>query len=292
MTRFRDSKSVISRLGAKQEILKNIIPLLEQCQYDYGIKTFIDACSGSGKIILNINTNLFDDVIFNELDTGICALFECLKNKKKTSELINTLDTIGYSRGVFDSAIKKLKKVKELSTLEAATSTYIAARQSWTANMKRYNKDGEFDKSYIDKVYRLDEFYEQLSDVEISNRDCKELLTKYQNCIFSLIYVDPPYIPSSMACAETYTKELSWTDDDHKKLVDILLKSKAKIVLSGYDNNNYIYSRLVENGWTKIFLKTVHVSSSGTGRKNGEFVWLNFNVHSSIIDEISEDEEC
>lgn len=284
MTRY---KSVISRLGGKKQLLKNIIPILEQCQYDYDIKTFIDLCGGSGKVTLNIDKELFDNVIFNEIDKGICALFECLKDKEKTKVIMGDLERLDYSEYVFNTALQKLEDIEHLNVIDAAVYTYIVAKQSWTANMERYNKSGEYKGSYIDNIYELDGFYDDLINVEISNKDCRVLLKEHQECIFDLIYIDPPYVPDTMAHKETYGK-LSWKDKDHEELVNLLLKTKAKIVLSGYDNN--IYTRLVENGWTKIFLKTVHVSSSGTGRKKGEFIWVNFDIHSSIIDEVNEDE--
>ncbi len=287
----RTKKSgVISRFGGKSQLLDNLNPIFEQCQYDYDIQTFIDACAGSGKITLNLDKTLFKKVIFNEIDRGICELFNCLKDKKKTAQIIYRLDRMNYSRSVFNGAVKKLKEDKtenKLNSVEMAINTYIVAQQSYSSNMQSYNEINQFNKKYVDKVFALDEFYDILRDIEISNRDCRDVLKEYENCNSALIYVDPPYIPITMSSSKTYG-EFSFTTEEHENLVDILLKSKAKIVLSGYDNS--IYDRLVQNGWEKIFLKTVHVSSSTVGKKEREFIWLNFRVHSSIIADISEDE--
>jgi DNA adenine methylase len=85
-----------------------------------------------------------------------------------------------------------------------------------------------------------------------------------------------------MVNAVTYAH--SWTNEDHVALVDKLLTTNMKVALSGYDND--IYASLVNNGWKKIFLKNVHVSSSANGRRNDEYLWPNFDIPSSLEDQV------
>lgn len=59
-----------------------------------------------------------------------------------------------------------------------------------------------------------------------------------------------------------------------------------KVALSGYDNR--VYDRLVEAGWRKLYLRRQHISSSGSvGRFNDEYLFLNFNIPSSLEDQVS-----
>ena len=69
------------------------------------------------------------------------------------------------------------------------------------------------------------------------------------------------------------------TDEQHTKLVDILLNVKGKVVLSGYDHP--IYNRLLDEGWNKIALgdysKRSQKSNNGELDEGKEFVWINYS---------------
>lgn len=71
----------------------------------------------------------------------------------------------------------------------------------------------------------------------IENTDALRLIERY-NSDDVLIYCDPPYLPDVLSTTKAvYGAELSL--ERHRELLQILKKSKAKVVLSGYDNEMY-----------------------------------------------------
>jgi hypothetical protein len=92
----------------------------------------------------------------------------------------------------------------------------------------------------------------------------QELRVSYKPTRFSGWVVD-----STRKSTQKYMIEIS--DEDHKKMVSLILKSKAKIMLSGYDND--IYNKLVENKWNKLELESPNTDSDSI-----EYVWLNYEI--------------
>lgn len=64
----------------------------------------------------------------------------------------------------------------------------------------------------------------------ILNRDAKEVIQQ-QDGEDTLHYLDPPYVHATRIVRSAYTYEM--TDEDHHELVDVILKCKGKVMLSG-----------------------------------------------------------
>lgn len=77
----------------------------------------------------------------------------------------------------------------------------------------------------------------------------------------AVFYVDPPYPHSTRRDFKCYSNEMS--DEEHKRLVDILLSCKGAVVVSIYPNP--IYNVLLENGWL-VFTKETLCFSVGRVR--------------------------
>ena len=82
------------------------------------------------------------------------------------------------------------------------------------------------------------------------------------------------YIQTTRVSKQLYEHEMS--DEDHHNLVDLLLTSKSKVLLSGYDGSERIYHRLEAKGWgVWERLVTKHSSSKKTKPKARERIWSN-----------------
>jgi len=72
---------------------------------------------------------------------------------------------------------------------------------------------------------------------------------------------------------------------EHEELVDICLRLKSKVILSGYQND--IYRRLEENGWVRldreVSLTSIVVSTGQERPKRVESLWLNYNVGRYLV---------
>ncbi|MFI8711977.1 DNA adenine methylase [Brevibacillus brevis] len=292
-------RSVISFIGGKKALIPNIVPIIEYCADAYSLKSYYEVCGGGARMLLNLRPELFQHRVYNDLDLGLCKLFACLGDKGYLYDLMALLENLGCGEDVFLQA-KHAREFEarmmshgadfELDMVNAAAYAFILAMQSRAADMVTFDTSRVTDRkrlsSYFKRIRELDLYYPTLADVEVTHGDCRELLDLI--CVDSSVfaYIDPPYTPESMSMVDHYG-ERSWKNSDHDALVDKLLESKIKAALSGYDNT--CYDRLVAAGWRKLYLKNISVSSSVTkGRRSDEYLWINFEIPSSLEDQVSQ----
>ena len=103
--------------------------------------------------------------------------------------------------------------------------------------------------------------------VQIENRSALEVIERF-NYSNVFMYIDPPYVLSTRA-GKQYKHEMS--DSDHKELLKLLLQSKAKIMLSGYESE--MYNDYLE-GWEKKQFS----SCAEHGKPRIETVWMNYRA--------------
>lgn len=90
----------------------------------------------------------------------------------------------------------------------------------------------------------------------------------------TLIYADPPYLPSTRRRARVY--RFDYTVEDHEKMIDCLLQKTCMVMISGYESD--LYSSLL-SAWTHVnFSAKTH---SGVRR---ECVWLNYEPPTRLHD--------
>lgn len=294
----RHASSVIPYIGGKHALIGNIVPIIEYCADAYSLNSYFELCGGGGRMLLNLDQSLFQYRLYNDMDLGLCQLFSCLGDRDDTYALIALLENLGYSEEVFyrakqarDFESRMLARGKlgyEMDRVTAAAYTFILATQSRAADMIKFDKARVLDharqQSYFQRVRMLDRFCPKLRDVEVTQGDCRELLSLYRGKGDAFAYLDPPYIPEKMQLDDHYGSR-SWAFADHEQLVDILLDTDMKVALSGYDNE--CYARLVAAGWRKLYLKNVHVSSAAIGRRQDEYLWINFDIPASLEDRVS-----
>ena len=69
------------------------------------------------------------------------------------------------------------------------------------------------------------------------------------------------------------------SNEEHEKLIDIMLNSKGKFLVSGYEHP--IYQKLVDNGWHLYKYDSVNACSDRT-----ECLWYNYDIEENLFDEI------
>lgn len=276
--------SFLPRKGGKYELIEHIKLIIEACLENYDCTIFAELCGGGGKIVLNVGDSTFEEKIYNEINFGICNIFKVLQDYDIMCEFIEEVEAIEHCKEEFNIAKMAIEEEDEiyrqygkhsLSIMQSAVYSYILAHYSRSADMVSYTPSG-IERSLRKKLLDLKDIYDILKETEVQNKDCMELLKEYKDNEKMLIYLDPPYIPSTMSCPETYGKH-SWSLEQHQKLVQVLLTSQAKVILSGYDDG-ITYKVLEDQGWQKVFFKKQNVRSSGNGRRAGEFVWCSFEV--------------
>lgn len=286
--------SVISYIGGKAQLIENIVPIIEYAVDTYSLAEYMELCGGGARPLLSLAYSRLTRRVYNDTDEGLYALFTCLTEPSITYELMGLLEYWGISEERYLWA-KQLRSSSCLGDagydiLTAAACTFVVTRQSRAATMGSYDRSilttGR-SRSYMRLVRELDKFLPTMRGVEVTNRNAFDWLSERRDWRICFLYIDPPYIPTTMYTAPNHYDERSWSVLDHERLVDVLLDHPAKIALSGYDHE--LYDKLVANGWKKLYLKRVHVSSSGiSNRFKDEYLWINFEIPTSLLDQVSE----
>lgn len=88
----------------------------------------------------------------------------------------------------------------------------------------------------------------------------------------SLLYLDPPYHPITRTAKAVYDHEMS--DQDHRDLLDLVLASRAKVMLSGY--RCPLYDDVLRD-WNRADKDVANHSGQGrTKARRTESIWMNF----------------
>ena len=117
----------------------------------------------------------------------------------------------------------------------------------------------------------------RFAGVVIESRDAADVMAQHDGPA-TLHYVDPPYLPATRSKKSrrggeryhAYAHEM--TDTDHEKLLDVLLRLRGAVVLSGYPSTMYDDALA---GWTRIERRAL----ADGARARTEVLWINAAAH-------------
>ncbi len=262
--------------GGKFSHLEWLLPLLPKCHH------YCEPFGGSAAVLLNRSPSPVET--YNDLDGEVCNFFRVLREHKEA--LVEAIGLTPFSREEFAMACKLNAG---LPPLERARRFYIRARQVRTGlaqtasigrwancrNTSRQGMSGVISR-WLGGVQALPEIAERLLRVQIENRPAIDIIKLYDSQE-TLFYCDPPYVHATRGDSKAYGYEM--TDDEHKKLADILNMVKGKVALSNYDCE--LMNRLYPAPkWCKFDAseRTIH----STKGKRVEILWTNYDPSESV----------
>lgn len=105
-----------------------------------------------------------------------------------------------------------------------------------------------------------------MKEVQIECRPALDVISRF-NFENVLIYADPPYLLETRY-GKQYRQEMS--KKDHIELLEVLMESKAKVILSGYESS--IYDKMLD-GWEKAYIENI---TQNPKKKRSEVIYMNF----------------
>lgn len=250
--------------GGKGRMSYKLLPLIPQG------KVFVEPYGGAANIL--IRRKPVEIEVYNDLDDDIVNLFRALQSSSRCTRLVQRIVWTLYSRSEYERAVKTLQNPR--STADArAWAIFIAQNQgigglrnhsasSWgrvVTPVRSCKKTNE----WRSRIASLLWWHERLTKVMIEKRDALEVIQTWDSAD-TVFYVDPPYVASTRKSG-SYVKEVD--DEHHKALIELLLKVKGAVILSGYDNP--LYDSLTKAGWEKQNFQT-YCSAYSIKRKPGE----------------------
>ena len=233
---------------------------------------YLEPFAGSGAVFFNKKPGAVETI--NDLDSNIVNLFRVLRDDP--DELRRVLQLTPYSREEYDLSfeecdepIEKARRYMVRTTQAIGAKMHNNEKCGW-CNHKQMKTGGTACK-WGGIVDTIDEATCRLRGdtthlVQIENMDALRLIERYNNPD-TLMYLDPPYVLAARKSGKLYNHELD--AGGQQQLLSLISHSKAKIILSGYENELYDTAL---SGWRKD--STTSRTTSGELAK--ETIWMNY----------------
>ena len=252
--------------GAKWSMAKEII------KYFPEHKGYLEPYFGSGGVLFNKGKSSLETI--NDIDGEVVNFFRILKAEGK--KLQTSLCLVPYSRQLYEQMVNYQptenydRAIRFFIISWMSHSGYQPNKTGWShsKNPNGPNKATIF-KNVVDS---LEQFADRLREVQIENTNALELI-KAHDFKDTLIYLDPPYLLETRK-QHLYKHEMS--NKEHKELLETIVNMKAKILLSGYENN--LYNSILKN-WNKEVFKSL----DGKGNIKQEVIWFNYDVQLTLF---------
>lgn len=261
----------IKYFGGKNTMFKRIIEEFPKPEeYDLYIEPFAGSY-GIGMKIDPIPTM----EIYNDMDKNVYSLYKVIQDVELFAEFKRKCDFSYYSEDLRNEFKEDLKD-PNISIVDRAFKFFFVNRTSHNGiggfSINKYVRRGmsKSNSDFLSAIDRLPELHDRLSRLIVTNRDGVELIKKHDNERF-MIYADPPYEQSTRTSAR-YSVDMD--RDKHIEFLDVVIKSKSKILISGYDCE--LYNPLEENGFKKIQFNVNTVSGKWKPKTKVETLWKNY----------------
>ncbi|WCE94933.1 DNA adenine methylase [Acidithiobacillus ferriphilus] len=177
--------------------------------------------------------------------------------------------------GSGEKRVTKGINIGSADDITLARAYYICAKISYGMRSLGYLDHFEYDENATKKVTphimkkwldTLNRAGRRLENVIIEQGDGLAVIEEYADEKDVFFYIDPPYVMDTRRTGKgDYAGEL--TNEDHHRLVDLLLRIKGSAILSGYNSQAYI--QLEREGW-----QTLSVEIDTLASKREEMLWI------------------
>lgn len=256
-------KAVMKYPGSKWSIANWIISFFPEHH------SYLEPFLGSGAVLFNKPRSNIETV--NDLDGEVVNLFEWIK--KDPEKLAHEIYWTPYAREVYEKAYAKNMGG---GSLEKAVRFYIRLNMGHGFRTSGEKVGWKNDVQGREKAYasqnwahlpdKIMQAAERLRGVQIENMAAVELMNRF-NYNNVLIYLDPPYMPSTRH-GKQYRHEM-FTEESHEELLETALQHKGYVLISGYDTALY-------NARLKDWYRSETTSYSQICSKKKEILWMNF----------------
>lgn len=264
-------KAILKYPGGKWRIADWIISHFPK----HGV--YLEPFFGSGAVFFNKRPAYIETV--NDINGDIVNLFKVCREYPQ--QLTTAINLTPFSRDEFincydtavDDDIERARRT--LVRFHQSFGTSNSCKKSWR-NVQTYGgpRCATMWNCLPDIIINC---CERLKDAQIENIDAVELIRRYSD-ENTLIYCDPPYLPE-LRKKNMYKDEYS--KEQHIQLLEALKNSKAKVVISGYDNE--LYNDMLSN-WQTDEINTI----AQMGLHRTEKIWMNFEYQNNFMFEMEE----
>lgn len=216
----------------------------------------------------------------NDLHPDLVNFWRVLQRPRSRRRLIERVEMTPYSRAIFEDCFSAVRDGGG-DALRRAWAFVVTCNQSRNGHAGRkshwsYNNGNASGNAHAwaRLSARLEQAGRRLRGVRIESLSYEAILRRY-NSPNAVLLLDPPYLPAVRFSPKVYRHE--FTPDDHGRLLRLVRRSKAKVIVCGYASRMYAEALA---GWTRIEIKSRSFARPGA---NGErrpvrtlVLWMNF----------------
>lgn len=260
-------RAVLKYPGSKWNIASQLVEMIPEHH------SYVEPFFGSGAVLFSKMPSAIETI--NDLDAEVINLFRCIQNDSE--KLARLVMTTPFSREKYEDTYK-LDVWELMMPNEPYHKALRFLIQCWQGHGFRTNGSKVGWKNDVigrERAYALWNWYrlpkwiidiaERFRKVQIENRPAVDVINRfnYENVF---MYLDPPYVLKTRT-GRQYMHEMS--DLDHEELLRVIVNSKAKIMISGYESELY-------EEYLRKWHKTTFNSCAEHGKKRIEIVWMNY----------------
>lgn len=259
--------AILKYPGAKWRIANWIIEHIPEHH------SYVEPYFGSGAVFFNKSPSNIETI--NDIDGDVVNFFRVVR--ESVDELAYKIFMTPYARAEYERSYEGSEK----TDIDKAVAFCIKINMShgYRCNAKsgwKNDVQGR-ERSYAVQVWnKLPEIIMQaaarLKEVQIEQRPALDIIKRF-NHPKCLIYCDPPYLLETRNSSKQYNFEMS--DKDHEDLLNTVLESKSKIIISGYESGLY-------NDALKNWRKKTGYSLTQSLRKAKEVIWMNYDCDKQL----------
>jgi DNA adenine methylase len=266
--------------GGKFYLAKDIVSLMPEHIH------YVEPYFGGGAVLFAKDPQGVSEVV-NDLNKFLTTFWTVMRCPLRFKEFYREIEAAPFSEALYQSAVEVLDNNSDQifsSEVDLAVAFFVACRQSLAGRMKsftgvtktrtRRGMNNEV-SAWLSSIEGLPAAHARLKRVLVLNRSAIEVI-RGQDGSNVLMYIDPPYMPSTRVSTEVYEHEM--TREQHVELLDTLADPalKSRWMLSGYRSDLYD-EYASKHKWNRHdFLIANHASGKAEKAKVTENLWCNF----------------
>ena len=214
--------SFIPWVGGKKALREQIVRM-----FPIYYERYIEVFGGGGWVLFHKPPGN-DFEVYNDFNGLLVNLFRCVR--ERPDELLAELRYVLNAREDFDRARLLLADPDAGTAIQRAAWFYQVIRQSYAAALTSFGSQPQDMRATFPLI---EQAHRRLANVVIEHQDFERLSRHYDRPV-SLFYCDPPYHDT-----EDYYQnigEAGFTEADHIRLRDALLRIEGKFLLSYNDD--------------------------------------------------------
>lgn len=271
--------TLVQWVGGKGNQLNDLLPLIP---YDHG---YCEPFGGGASVLMNRPRSEVE--VYNDINGDVVALFRCMQDYDQFKLLQRRVEHTLWSKEEFRTAIaiQQHGRAHHPSITELDKAWALLVIQNQGISGTHCKSEGNWSRSFMDskntekwlvRQGKLAEVHDRMKLVQIDSQDALDCM-RYWDAPDMVFYVDPPYVLDTRGNRVYYENELAL--GEHEEMVQVLLKLKGKVVLSGYQSA--VYDPLIDAGWTATeykaygYSKIVRATEQEEKPLRVERVWRN-----------------